>query len=183
MIAVYLRISSWNAKSSNHELIHNIWLSIRLNNLIARRKANWAKKSWLTTAQAVVHFPPIFPWVLYISTNIWVMGTPNSGWNMLFQRFSCKKAGKKEENARKLRQNFAVLFFSLHPIPRRGLYSQIETCLLPYCHTARHARPSLPVTPLPNPALPKPPKWRKGILAAVWSVQLPNPGRNIQHLG
>ena len=37
--------------------------------------------------------------VLYISTSIWVLRTPNFGWNMRFQRFLCLKAKncKKEE--------------------------------------------------------------------------------------
>ena len=32
------------AKWSIHELIHHVWLSIRLNNLIAGHKTNWTKK-------------------------------------------------------------------------------------------------------------------------------------------
>ena len=40
------------AKLSIHEIIHHVWLSVRLNNLIARSEKNWTKKSpWWISAQ------------------------------------------------------------------------------------------------------------------------------------
>ena len=44
--------------------------------------------------------------VFYISTSIWVLHTPNSGQNILFQHFSCQNT-EKGEKARKLMQNLA----------------------------------------------------------------------------
>ena len=49
----------------NYELIHNVWLSIRLNNLIARHNTSWTKKIKLTEGtpwqnMKVVYFCIIF---------------------------------------------------------------------------------------------------------------------------
>ena len=38
-----LKLIHDHAKWSIHELIHHVWLSITLNNLIARHKRNWTK--------------------------------------------------------------------------------------------------------------------------------------------
>ena len=35
--------------------------------------------------------------LLYISTSVWVLRTPNAGQNGHFQRFLCKKPKKKQE--------------------------------------------------------------------------------------
>ena len=43
MIAVYLRIISWLCTV----MINHVWLSIRLNNLIAGYKTNWAKNRFV----------------------------------------------------------------------------------------------------------------------------------------
>ena len=52
-------------------------------------------------------------YVFYISTSIWVLHTPNEGWNMHFQCFFCKKA-EKGRKAKKLRQNLSKnLVFAL----------------------------------------------------------------------
>ena len=45
--------------------------------------------------------------VLYILTSLWVLRTPNTGRNMLFQHFSAKKA-KKEEHWGKYSKNGAL---------------------------------------------------------------------------
>ena len=50
--------------------------------------------------------------VLYISTSVWVLRTPNTGRNNNFQHFLCKKAKK----ARNLQQNFEKKpFFEFAP--------------------------------------------------------------------
>ena len=43
---------------------------------------------------------------LYILTSLWLLHTPNTDWNMLFQCFSLKKH-KKKEKARQLGENLA----------------------------------------------------------------------------
>ena len=52
-----------NAKWFIHELIHCVWLSIRLNDLIAEQKTKWAKKlcCWNLTPQSVCHM--FRPWL------------------------------------------------------------------------------------------------------------------------
>ena len=53
--------------------------------------------------------------LLYISTSVWVLRTPNAGWNSHFQRFCCKKP-KKQEICRNLQQIFAKnSFFKFAP--------------------------------------------------------------------
>ena len=45
-----------------------------------------------------IQFPGTFdPQVLYISTSVWVLRTPNARRNSHLQRFLCKKALKKQE--------------------------------------------------------------------------------------
>ena len=49
MVAIYFQMNSWLCKLI-HELIHHIWISIRLINLIAEHKTNWTKKPRLASS-------------------------------------------------------------------------------------------------------------------------------------
>ena len=57
---------------------------------------------------------------LYISTSIWVMRTPNVGWNSHFQHFLCKR---NKFDAKFSKQTF---FLSLHQNAGQVFYSQLE---------------------------------------------------------
>ena len=51
-------------------------------------------------------------WVLYISTSVWVLRTPNANQNSHFQRFSAKKQ-KKQEFCSKFLQKTRFFEFAL----------------------------------------------------------------------
>ena len=61
-------------------------------------------------------------WVLYISTSVWVLRTPNAGWNDHFQRFYLFFL----EKSKKLAANFIKkqFFLSLHQSAGWLFYSQ-----------------------------------------------------------
>ena len=46
ILAMITKMNLAARKWSNHEIIHHVWLSIRLNNFIAGHKTNWKKNLW-----------------------------------------------------------------------------------------------------------------------------------------
>ena len=99
----------------------------------------------------------------HISTSIWVLGTPDAGWNMLFQCFTRKKL-KKGRKTRKLWQNLAIcptimffptllfylLFFSPHTNSSAALLSLLHRLTRTDTTTAAHSQMPLALacTPL-----------------------------------
>ena len=55
---------------------------------------------------------PHGPWLLYILTSVWVLCTPNAGWNCHFQHFFVLKSWKKQEICSKTLQKTRFLKFA-----------------------------------------------------------------------
>ena len=82
-------------------------------------------------------------YVLFISTSIWVLHTPNAGQNIILHFLGMKKL-KKEEKARKLGQNLANMRFSVCPqmlingfITRKNKYTNSNKVPKDSKHTIR----------------------------------------------
>ena len=79
--------------------------------------------------------------VLYILTSVWVLLTPNTGRNLLFQHLLCKKL-KKEEKAR-FGSSFFTCFHLILPVSKKNekkiekwqkaYFDQQTLCAAPIC--------------------------------------------------
>ena len=126
--------------------------------------------------------------VLYVDS-VWVLNTPNTGWNMLFHIFFMKNI-KQGTKVRKIRQN--TCFWAL-----------TQTLIMGYKKAWTTTNLCKKVQNIPWPAFGFEPKnncssfsllllplftffmwktWQKHILTSIWSGQYPNAGQNIQHL-
>ena len=83
-----------------------------------------------TCSKLVVFFKPLVPCLLYILTSVWVLRTPNAGWNLHFQHFCAKKL-KKYKKSNKFNAKFRKKFFFICTktlvecfIPRSSRFSQ-----------------------------------------------------------
>ena len=119
---------------------------------------------------------------MYILTSLWVLHTPNTGQNMLFQHLSCKKA-EKGIKSKKIRAKFIKIpFFSFNKKACWGPTDQKwhqftganwKKCFTKFC---------LPLFVFLIFRLFCAKRLKKHILTSLWRVQHPNPGRNKQQL-
>ena len=145
-------------------------------------------------------------WLLYISTSVLVLRTPNAGWNSHFQCFYAKKL-KKQEIWSKFLQKTG--FLSLHQNAGQLFYSQknelffaknkflhIKSCesltIKKNIFWGIKQSTSVLVQALKNMFFCKNVRQiscffaekmlKMTISTSFWSVQHPNTGRNVQHL-